>query len=110
MRALLLGLLLPALAACGEGSSFDQSFRNSFREKSVETCTAEARAQIARSGAVLPTGLSAERTCGCAVDRLMEGKSATELMRGEELDGAAQQAAIERCATELGLGGGKPPV
>ena len=107
MRALPLAFLLPALAACGEGSAFDQGFRNSFREKSVETCTAEARSQLAAAGAVLPAGMDAERICGCAVDRLMEGKSATELMR--EPDAQAQQAAVERCGAELGGGGGAKP-
>lgn len=105
MRALLL-VALVALAGCGE---FDDSFRNSFREKSVESCTAEARAQLARSGAVLPDGMDAERICGCAVDRLMAGKSAAELMRGEPED-RDQQRAVEECANQAlgGAGGGKP--
>jgi hypothetical protein len=94
---------LCALAACGEGSAFDNSFRTSYREKAVESCTAGARAAI-------PAGVQVDvqRVCTCAVERHMEGKSATELMGND--DQPAAQAATEQCLREemarVGGGGG----
>ena len=84
---------LAALVACGEGSAFDNGFRTSYREKAVEGCTTGAR------GAV-PAGinLNLQRVCECAVDRHMQGKSATELMRDD--DQQAAQAATRQCLTE----------
>lgn len=84
---------LSALAACGEGSAFDNGFRASYREKAVEGCVTGARASA-------PPGVSVDfqRVCACAVDRHMEGKSATELMQGD--DQAAAQRATEQCLRE----------
>jgi len=107
MRFLPPAMLVVALAGCGKGSAFDEAFRNSYREKGVQTCASEARAQIARSGQTLMAGVDFDRICGCAVDRIMAGKSASELMR--EPDAREQQAAIEQCVAQAGPGaGGKP--
>jgi hypothetical protein len=101
---------LAALAACGEGSAFDNGFRTSYREKAVEGCVTGARSAA-------PAGVSVDfqRVCACAVDRHMEGKSATELMRDD--DQAAAQRATEQCLRETmgqsaapaGAGGGSKP-
>ena len=96
---------LCALAACGEGSAFDNSFRTSYREKAVESCSAGARA-------AMPAGVQVDvqRVCTCAVERHMEGKSATDLMGND--DQQAAQTATERCLREemarLGGSGAKP--
>ena len=81
-------------------------FRTSYREKAIESCTAGARA-------AMPAGVQVDvnRVCTCAVERHMEGKSATELMGND--DQQAAQAATERClreemARQPGGGGAKP--
>lgn len=81
---------LAALAACGEGSAFDNGFRTSYREKAVAGCVTGARAAA-------PPGVTVDfqRVCSCAVDRHMEGKSAAALMRDDD-QGAAQRA-TEQC-------------
>ena len=102
---------LAALAACGEGSAFDNGFRTSYREKAVEGCVTGARSAA-------PAGVTVDfqRVCACAVDRHMDGKSASELMRDD--DQAAAQRATEQCLREaMGQsgapaaagGGSKPP-
>lgn len=84
------------LAACGPGSAFDNSFRESYREKAVEGCVQGSRAAPA------PPGVDFQRICECAVDRHMEGKSATELM-GEADDAARSgaQDATMQCVRDL---------
>ena len=97
---------LSALAACGEGSAFDNGFRTSYREKAIASCTSGARA-------AMPAGVQVDvqRICACAVERHMEGKSATELMGSD--DQQAAQAATERCLREemarIGGGSGAKP-
>ena len=101
MRLLPLFAALPVLAACGEGSAFDNGFRTSYRERAVESCLTGIRA-----GAPAGVRLDFRRVCECAVDRHMEGKSSTELMSGE--DATATQRAAEQCVIEEArrVGGG----
>src|SRR5690554_3070656 len=84
------------LAACGPGSAFDNSFRESYREKAVEGCVEGSRRAPAAPG------VDFQRICECAVDRHMQGKSATDLMG--EADDAAQSGAQEttlQCVREI---------
>lgn len=92
---------LPVLAACGEGSAFDNGFRTSYRERAVESCLSGIRA-----GAPAGVRLDFRRVCECAVDRHMEGKSATDLMGAENQQ--QTQAAAEQCVMEEArrVGGG----
>lgn len=89
-------LLIPlTLTACGEGSALDESIKVTYREKLVATCSATA------SG-YLPTGanVDVDKICGCAADKVMEGKSATDL--ATTVPGSAEDLAkIRQCATEL---------
>jgi len=83
------------LTACGDGSAFDESIKATYREKLVTTCSATA------SG-YLPTGanVDVDKICGCAADKIMEGKSATDL--ATTVPGSAEDLAkIRLCATEL---------
>ena len=90
-----------ALAACGEGSAFDNGFRTSYREKAIGSCSAGARA-------AMPAGVQVDvqRVCTCAVARHREGTSASDRMGND--DPQAAQAATERCLREemARLGGG----
>lgn len=99
-------LVLLPLAGCGQGSAFDEAFRNSYREKGVQTCATQARTAMAQSGRAAPAGVDFDRICACAVDRIMAGKSARELMSPP--DDATQRAAVEQCAAQAVSGGGKP--
>lgn len=106
MRQLPIAIAIAALAACGEGSAFDNGFRTSYREKAIESCSTGARA-------AMPAGVrvDVQRICTCAVERHMEGKSATELMGSD--DQQAAQAATEQCLREemarVGAAGGAKP-
>jgi len=100
----LIAVLPVALAGCGQGSAFDEAFRNSFRESAVSSCVAASRATPAA-----PQGVDWQRLCSCSVDRMMEGKSAAELRRLQG-DSPEQMEAVRQCATQMGIvpGGGAP--
>mgnify|MGYP006196126921 CR=1 FL=1 len=79
---------LVLIAACGQGSAFDNGLRDSYREKALSSCVSGARSAA-------PTGVAIDfdRVCGCAIDRHMEGKSGTELLAGLGGSGARLVAA-----------------
>lgn len=75
-----LALTLPLiLAACGSGGTvgnatgaFEKGFRDAFRSNFVEKCNAGAQRT---SGSTRDFSV----VCGCVADKLMAGKTATEL-------------------------------
>lgn len=108
LAALTLALTLPlTLTACGEGSLVDESFKATYREQLVSTCTTTASGSI-------PAGVNIDldKICGCAAEKVMEGKSATDL--ATTVPGSAEDLAkIKQCMTELYpqgivIGGGTP--
>lgn len=83
------------LAACGDGSAFDESFKSSYREKMITACSEAAKGSI-------PAGVNIDlsKVCGCTADKIMEGKSAKELM--SNAPGSAEDIAkAQQCVTEL---------
>ena len=96
---------LVAIAACGQGSAFDNGLRDSYREKALSSCVSGAR-----SAAPAGVTIDFDRVCGCAIDRHMEGKSGTELMReNEKTDMTGAQAAMTQCLnSELRRTGAMP--
>lgn len=100
------------LTACGEGSAFDNSFRDSYRERAIESCAGGAQ-RAAPAG----TNIDFRQVCACAVDRHMQGKSATALMGEDDAEvTSGAQAAMQQCIAEaVGVpatgdaSGGKPP-
>lgn len=96
MRILFVAALVASLvaaSACGQGSAFDNGLRDSFRERALRSCLANARATA-------PAGLvvDLDRVCSCWVDRHMEGKSGTELMReNDNTDLSGAEAAMTQC-------------
>ena len=91
MRAIHIALLLaPALAGCGEGSSFDKGFKKAYREKGIAACVEATRRQSPLGSA----SIDVEGLCACTVDKVMEGKSANDLMSPDQ---KAEKAAIEQC-------------
>lgn len=87
--------VLPLVAACGEGSAVDAQVKATYRQQLIAVCTSTA------SG-YLPTGanLDLDKICGCAADKIMEGKSAADL--ATTVPGSAQDLAkVRQCATEL---------
>jgi hypothetical protein len=102
-RFLVLAVSL-VLAGCGEGSSFDTSFKKSYREKGIKGCVDQARMRSPMGAANVDIlGL-----CTCSIDAMMKGKSATELMGApneKEVIGAATS-----CARRYGApGAGRSP-
>lgn len=87
---------LVAIASCGQGSAFDNGLRDSYREKALSSCVSGAR-----SAAPAGVPVDFDRVCGCAIDRHMEGKSGTELMReNEKTDMSGAQAAMTQCLND----------
>ena len=87
--------LLPFLAACGEGSAVDESIKATYREQLVTTCSATAEGYLPAAA-----NIDLGKVCGCAADKIMEGKSATDLATTGP--GSAEDLAkIRLCATEL---------
>lgn len=85
-----------ALAGCGQGSSFDKGFKDSYRAKFVANCESSARASM---GANTPPQAMqiVTRVCGCTVDHAMVNKNAGELakMDEKEMMGTAKQCMAE---------------
>ena len=110
MRTILAATLLLALACCGEGSAFDQNFRNGIREGGVNACTRDAREALIAAGRLTAAAEADARTmCACIVERTMASASTSELVERSSRDKTdAERAEEERittaCAAELGLG------
>lgn len=99
-------LLAPALAACGEGSSFDTEFKKNYREKMVTSCVSSAKGSM-------PAGIDIdlEGICACTADKVMEGKSAKDLMThapGSADDMAKLQQCVQKLAPGMGMGAAGP--
>lgn len=88
------------LAGCGEGSSFDTSFKKSYRDKGIKGCVEQARLR-APAGAA---NVDIEGLCACTIDSMMEGKSATDLMGPP--DEKKTNEAIATCAARVLRPGG----
>jgi hypothetical protein len=110
MRMILATASLALLAACGGGASNNSSANGAapvnaasaaptdpelatIRAQGIAGCSAE----VARRSA---PGTDAARLCGCAVDRLMAGKTAAQL---RATGGGNEQEALNACAGELGV-------
>jgi hypothetical protein len=85
------------LAGCGEGSSFDTSFKKSYRDKGIQSCVQQAR-QRSPIGAA---NVDIEGLCACTIDKVMEGKSATDLMGAPDEQKAVE--AIASCTKKMGI-------
>lgn len=97
--------LSATLSACGEGSAFDETFKTSYKEKFVQQCADSAKGSI-------PAGINIDATklCGCAADKIMQGKSAKDL--ATTVPGSAEDMAkVQACLTELypNISAGAPP-
>ena len=95
-------LALPlALTACGEGSNFDEGFKSTFREKLVTACVDNAKGSV-------PQGVNVDldKICGCSADKIMEGKSASDLV-SEGVGTAEQLEKVKACFIEHGPSGMK---
>ena len=91
MRAAIAVLALAALAACEDS---DEALRNQFRQGSIESCLESSR------GAPAPPGFDWERLCTCATERVMEGKSGTELAK-LETGTPEQRRIVAQCRIEV---------
>lgn len=97
MKRILSVALLPlALAACGEGSALNDTVKISVRESIIATCTTAAQDQI-------PEGIQVDidKVCGCAADKVTEGKSVSDLVANppSPSEGIAK---VQACLKELG--------
>jgi len=93
-------LPLVAVAACGS----EESARNTFRTASIEGCVSASR------GSTVPpqmAGFDWQRLCTCATDRIMEGKSASELAQLTP-GGPGQTEAVQQCIVEMQRDGAVP--
>jgi hypothetical protein len=84
------------LAACDSGGVVDQTVRIGVRQSAIEACSA----WIPQSEIALAAGVETARLCGCAADRILEGRSASELanLRPSIAD---LRAAVAHCVSEM---------
>jgi hypothetical protein len=85
-----------ALAACDSGGVVEQSVRGGVRQSAVEACTS----WLPQSEIVLAAGVNPRRLCGCAADRVLKDKSASELPDIAQTTGEVRAAAIA-CIGEI---------
>jgi hypothetical protein len=108
MRMILATVSLALLAACGGGASNNSSANGaapangaasadpelaSMRTQGIAGCSAEVSHRS-------PPGTDVARLCGCAVDRLMAGKTVAQL---HALRDGSEQEALNACAGEQGV-------
>jgi hypothetical protein len=116
MRMILATASLALLAACGGGAANNSSADGgapangagaaptdpelaSIRARGIAGCSAEVTLRLA-------PGTDAARLCGCAVDRLMAGRTAAQLRAAGSSE---EQAALVACAAEQGVAMGGTP-
>ena len=87
---------LLSLAACDSGGVVEQSVRGGVRQSAVEACTT----WLPQSEIALAAGVDPERLCGCAADRVLQDKSASELPNLTQITGEVRAAAIA-CVGEI---------
>lgn len=95
-RILSVALLALTLTACGEGSALDDTVKVSVRESIVATCTTAASEQIPEN-----IQIDVNQVCGCAADKVMDGKSVSDLAANPPTpsEGVAK---VQACLKELG--------
>lgn len=93
---MLAAVSLLLLAACDSGGVVDQTIRHGVRQSAVEACTA----WVPQSEIALAAGVDPERLCGCAADRILEGKAASKLaeLRPSSLE---LRAAVTQCVADV---------
>lgn len=100
VRPMLAAAATAALAACGEGGIVDDTVRSGLRQSAVEACLAWAPESTIAQAA----GLSRERLCACAADRILEGGTLSDLRP----DSPEARDAILQCASEIRSGSEAP--
>ena len=95
-------MALLLLAACDSGGVIDQTIERGVRQSAVQACTA----WIPQSEIALAAGVDPDRLCGCAAERILKGKSATEFAdltpSSSELREAVAQCVVEVQTAEKG--------
>lgn len=96
MKAIVGCTALFLLAACDSGGVVDQTVRQGVRQSAVQACTA----WVPQSEIAQAAGLNTDTLCGCAADRLLKGKSASEL--GNLRPGSAEtRQAVAQCIADM---------
>lgn len=99
MRAILAAAALAAVAGCGEGGVVDDTVRAGLKQSAVEACLAWAP----ESTVVEAAGISRERLCACAADRILAGGGLTELPDLSPNNPEIREA-VRQCVGEIGAG------
>ena len=97
MRGLIALLPLMALAGCGGGTAFDDSFKTSYKEKFVANCVSSAKATMP-AAAQAAGGAAAAKVCGCTADKVMQNATATDLA---QVSNERVMAAGKECVTQF---------
>jgi len=102
MRILIAGAFCAIpLGACSMQS--EDVLRANFRTHAVESCISSAR----RSPN--PSQFDWQRLCGCAIDRYMAGKMASELANANPEDPALREMSRQCALEQAGGAAGEPP-
>lgn len=91
--------LLLSLAACDSGGVIDQTVREGVRQSGLAACTA----WVPQSDLARAAGVDTEGLCGCAANRILEGKQTAELADLKP-SSAELRAAVTQCVAEVQTG------
>lgn len=94
-------LPLVAAALLASGCQSEEQTRQLWREATVRECVTQAQ------NSRMPPGVDAQQVCACSIDRIMQGRSADELLKSP--NPAAAEEAARQCALEA-MGATPPPV
>ncbi|MGZ8282766.1 MAG: hypothetical protein ACXWUN_07415 [Allosphingosinicella sp.] len=92
-------LPLTLLAGCGS----EEAVRDTFRENSIQGCLTASR----QSAPSALAGVDWQRLCTCSTDKIMAGKSPSELAQLTP-GGPGQSDAVQQCVTEMQRDGAFP--
>lgn len=96
MSRILGAMSLLSLAACDSGGVVEQTIQRGVQQSAVQACTA----WLPQSEIALAAGVDPERLCGCAANRILEGKGASDLADLRP-SSAELHAAVAQCVAEV---------
>ena len=96
MRLIVAFPLILLAAGCDNGGVVDTAIQQGARQSAIEAC----KAWMPQSEIAAAAGLDGDRLCGCAADRILDGKGVGDLAELRP-DGPAARAAIAQCVAQI---------
>ena len=97
MRVYSAAACLMLLGGCDGGGPIDQSIHQGVRQSAIQACIG----WVPRFDIAEAAGLSSERLCTCAAERLLTGKGVAELADALRPDSPEGRKAIVQCIADM---------